>query len=127
MAAYQKPLPSATGGLAFSRLPSDEIKKISVKQIHVTPALDSMFGPIPGGVHDLALGAISALDAKYVRRLLVAAVYANRAQLLNMSYERNPLCRSLWPYRFTGSLLSSSVHGHGFTSPPSEMRLLSSI
>ncbi len=64
MAAHQKPLPSATGGLAFSRLPSDEIKKISVKQIHVTPALDSMFGPIPGGVHDLALGAISALDAK---------------------------------------------------------------
>ncbi|KAK5464617.1 hypothetical protein LTS15_001179 [Exophiala xenobiotica] len=63
MAAYQKPLPSATGGLAFSRLPSDEIRKISVKQIHVAPALDSMFGPIPGGVHDLALGAISALDA----------------------------------------------------------------
>ncbi|KIX03445.1 uncharacterized protein Z518_06997 [Rhinocladiella mackenziei CBS 650.93] len=63
MAGCTKPLPSATGGLAFSRLPSDEIRKISVKQIHVTPALDSMFGPIPGGVHDLALGAIQVLDA----------------------------------------------------------------
>lgn len=64
MAGYPKPLPSATAGLAFSRLPSEEIRKISVKQIHVAPALDSMFGPIPGGLHDLALGAISALDAK---------------------------------------------------------------
>ncbi|KIW46638.1 uncharacterized protein PV06_02298 [Exophiala oligosperma] len=63
MAGYPKPLPSATAGLAFSRLPSEEIRKISVKQIHVSPALDSMFGPIPGGLHDLALGAISALDA----------------------------------------------------------------
>lgn len=64
MAGNVKPLSAATGGLAFSRLPSDEIRKISVKQIHITPALDSMFGPIPGGVHDLALGAIQALDAK---------------------------------------------------------------
>jgi len=68
MAAYTKPLSSATGGLAFSRLSSDEIRKLSVKQIHVTPALDSMLGPVPGGVHDLALGAIKALEAKYDRR-----------------------------------------------------------
>ncbi|KIW66117.1 hypothetical protein PV04_08321 [Phialophora macrospora] len=63
MAGYVKPIASATGGLAFSRLQSDEIRKISVKRIHVTPALDSMFGPIPGGLHDPALGAIQALDA----------------------------------------------------------------
>ncbi|OAP56480.1 hypothetical protein AYL99_09659 [Fonsecaea erecta] len=62
MAGYVKPIPAATGGLAFSRLQSDEIRKISVKRIHVTPALDSMFGPIPGGLHDPALGAIQALD-----------------------------------------------------------------
>lgn len=64
MAGYTKPLASATGGLSFSRLSSDEIRKISVKRIHVTPPLDSLFGPIPGGVHDLALGAIQTLDAK---------------------------------------------------------------
>ncbi|EXJ53462.1 uncharacterized protein A1O5_13330 [Cladophialophora psammophila CBS 110553] len=63
MAGYVKPIPAATGGLAFSRLQSDDIRKISVKRIHVTPALDSMFGPVPGGLHDLALGAIQALDA----------------------------------------------------------------
>ena len=66
MAGYVKPIASATGGLAFSRLPSDEIRKISVKRIQVTPALDSMLGPIPGGLHDPALGAIQALDAKCV-------------------------------------------------------------
>ncbi|EHY53700.1 hypothetical protein HRR83_003914 [Exophiala dermatitidis] len=63
MAGNNKPLSAATGGLAFSRLASDEIRRISVKQIYATPSLDSMFGPIPGGVHDLALGAIQALDA----------------------------------------------------------------
>ncbi len=64
MAGHTKPVPSATGGLAFSRLEADEIRKISVKRIHVSPALDSMLGPIPGGLHDPALGAIQALDAK---------------------------------------------------------------
>jgi DNA-directed RNA polymerase I subunit RPA1 len=64
MAGYTKPTASATGGLAFSRLDSDEIRRISVKRVHVTPSLDSLFGPVPGGVHDPALGAIGALDAK---------------------------------------------------------------
>ncbi len=64
MAGHVKPIPSATGGLAFSRLQSDEIRTISVKRIHVSPALDSMLGAIPGGLHDPALGAIQTLDAK---------------------------------------------------------------
>jgi len=66
MASYTKPIASATGGLAFSRLQSDEIRRISAKRVHVTPALDSLFGPVPGGVHDPALGAIGALDIKCV-------------------------------------------------------------
>ncbi|KAJ9659303.1 hypothetical protein H2198_003179 [Neophaeococcomyces mojaviensis] len=61
--AYQTPIPSATGGIEFGRLSSEDVKKLSVKRIHVTPTLDSMFGPMPGGVHDLALGAINVLDA----------------------------------------------------------------
>lgn len=64
MAGYMHPIASGTGGLEFSRLQSEEIKRISVKRIHVTPALDSMFGPMPAGLHDPALGAIGALDAK---------------------------------------------------------------
>lgn len=61
--AYAPPVPSATSGIDFGRLTSEDIKKLSVKRIHVTPTLDSMFGPMPGGVHDLALGAITTLDA----------------------------------------------------------------
>lgn len=64
MAGVMNPIASGTGGLEFSRLQSDEIRRISVKRIHVTPALDSMLGPSPGGLHDPALGAIGALDAK---------------------------------------------------------------
>ncbi|KAK5954337.1 hypothetical protein OHC33_004910 [Knufia fluminis] len=61
--AFPAPISSATSGIEFGRLTSEDIKKLSVKRIHVTPTLDSMFGPMPGGVHDLALGAINVLDA----------------------------------------------------------------
>lgn len=64
MAGYIDPIASGTGGLEFSRLKSEDIKRISVKKINVTPALDSMFGPMPGGLHDSALGAIATLDTK---------------------------------------------------------------
>ncbi|KAK5084607.1 hypothetical protein LTR05_005685 [Lithohypha guttulata] len=61
--AFRTPLSSATSGIEFGRYASEDVRKLSVKRIHVTPTLDSMFGPMPGGVHDLALGAISTLDA----------------------------------------------------------------
>lgn len=64
MAGLANPIASATGGLEFSRLTSEEVRKISAKRIHVTPALDTMLGPIPGGLYDPALGAIQALDIK---------------------------------------------------------------
>ncbi|ETN41028.1 uncharacterized protein HMPREF1541_02962 [Cyphellophora europaea CBS 101466] len=56
------PLASSTGSVGFARLSHDEIRKISVKRIHTTPALDSMHQPVPGGLYDPALGAIQALD-----------------------------------------------------------------
>ena len=62
MAGYISPLASATGGLEFSRLPPEEIRKISVIRINATPTLDSMHGPVPGGLHDPAMGAIQSLD-----------------------------------------------------------------
>lgn len=60
--AYTSPLASTTAGLDFSRLSHDDIRKISVKHIHITPALDSMHQPVPGGLYDPAMGAIQALD-----------------------------------------------------------------
>jgi DNA-directed RNA polymerase I subunit RPA1 len=60
--AYTAPLGSSTGGIDFSRLSHGDIRKISVKRIHATPALDSMHQPVPGGLYDPALGAIRHLD-----------------------------------------------------------------
>ncbi|RMZ77869.1 hypothetical protein DV738_g4098, partial [Chaetothyriales sp. CBS 135597] len=49
-------------GVDFGRLSAEEIRRISVKRINVTPALDSMLGPVPGGLYDPAMGALAALD-----------------------------------------------------------------
>ena len=62
MAGYISPLASSAGGLEFSRLPADEIRKISVVRVNATPTLDTMHGPVPGGLHDPAMGAVQALD-----------------------------------------------------------------
>lgn len=71
MAGYINPIASGMGGLEFAPLLSDDIKKISVKKIYATPALDSMLGPVLGGLHDPALGAILQLDTEYVSTLCV--------------------------------------------------------
>ncbi|RMZ89544.1 hypothetical protein DV736_g3224, partial [Chaetothyriales sp. CBS 134916] len=62
MAGLALPLASATSSVDFGRLSAEEIRRISVKRIHVTPALDSMLGPVPGGLYDPAMGALAALD-----------------------------------------------------------------
>ena len=62
MTSFSHPLASSVGDVEFSRLSAEEIKKISVKKIHVSPTFDSMGGPMPGGLYDPALGAV--LDKK---------------------------------------------------------------
>ena len=62
MSKFPSPLASSLGDVEFSRLSADEIKRVSVKRIHVTPTFDSLGGPAPGGLYDPALGAVRALD-----------------------------------------------------------------
>jgi hypothetical protein len=62
MSKYPNPLASSLGDVEFSRLSADEIKKVSVKRIHVTPTFDTLGGPALGGLYDPALGAVRALD-----------------------------------------------------------------
>jgi DNA-directed RNA polymerase I subunit RPA1 len=62
MSKFPNPLASSLGDVEFSRLSADEIKRVSVKRIHVTPTFDSLGGPAPGGLYDPALGAVRALD-----------------------------------------------------------------
>ena len=56
---------SFIGDVEFSRLSAEEIKKISVKKIHVIPTFDDFQQPTSGGLHDPALGAV--LDKRYVK------------------------------------------------------------
>lgn len=65
MAIFTSPTASFIGDVEFSRLSAEEIKKISVKRIHVTPTFDQFQQPTPGGLHDPALGPI--LDKRCVK------------------------------------------------------------
>lgn len=67
MADSLNPTASFIGDVEFSRLSIDEIKRLSVKKIHVTPTFDTFQQPTPGGLHDPALGAI--LDKQYATLL----------------------------------------------------------
>jgi DNA-directed RNA polymerase I subunit RPA1 len=62
MSKYPNPLASSLRDVEFSRLSADEIKKVSVKRINVTPTFDTLGGVAPGGLYDPALGAVRILD-----------------------------------------------------------------
>lgn len=52
-----QPVASCIGSVDFGFLLSEEIKAISVKQIHNPTTFDSLLHPVPGGLYDTALGA----------------------------------------------------------------------
>lgn len=46
----------------FSRLPAEEIRRISVKRIWNAPTFDTLTQPTPAGLYDTAMGALRDLD-----------------------------------------------------------------
>ncbi|KAF7505883.1 hypothetical protein GJ744_012418 [Endocarpon pusillum] len=58
MAIFTHPTASFIGDVKFSRLSAEEIKKISVKRIHVASTFDRFQQPTAGGLHDPALGPV---------------------------------------------------------------------
>jgi len=52
-----QPISSSISGVGFGFLSSDEIKALSVKRITNPTTFDSLLHPVPGGLHDSALGA----------------------------------------------------------------------
>ena len=58
MANFTSPTAFFIGDVEFSRLSAEEIRKISVKRIHVIPTFDQFQQPTPGGLHDPVLGAV---------------------------------------------------------------------
>ena len=64
MADSASPIASSVGRIDFSHLSAEEIQRVSVKRIRVSPTFDSLGGPVLGGLYDPALGAIKPLDKR---------------------------------------------------------------
>lgn len=58
MASFSTPTASVITDVQFGHLTSDEVKRISVKRIHITPTFDTFNNPTPGGLYDPALGCV---------------------------------------------------------------------
>jgi hypothetical protein len=52
-----QPTSSAINGVEFGFLTTNDIKSLSVKRITNPTTFDSLLHPVPGGLHDAALGA----------------------------------------------------------------------
>jgi len=59
-----QPVAAAIAAVRFGFLTSEDIEKLSVKQITSPTTFDELLHPIPGGCYDAALGAFS--DNPYV-------------------------------------------------------------
>ena len=52
-----QPVASYIGSVDFSFLTAEEIEALSVKKIYSPTTFDALFNPVPGGLHDPALGS----------------------------------------------------------------------
>jgi len=53
-----QPVAAAVAAVRFGFLTDDDIRKLSAKRITNQTTFDDLLHPVPGGLHDLALGAI---------------------------------------------------------------------
>ena len=56
------PSDTTIGGLLFSNYTSEEIRRLSVKELTSSQAIDRLGAPVPGGPYDLALGPFDKND-----------------------------------------------------------------
>ena len=96
--------------LSFSFLTTEDIRRISVKQITNPVLLDDLNRPNIGGLYDPALGPSDKKDL-CVRPSCCIPLVLTSAQLCNMSSILFHLPRSLWTYWIALSCLSPSIYG----------------
>lgn len=56
------PSDTTIGGLLFSNYTSEEIRRLSVKELTASQSIDRLGAPVPGGPYDLALGPFDKND-----------------------------------------------------------------
>lgn len=59
---YSYPSDTTIGALLFTNYTSEEIRRLSVKELTSAQAIDRLGAPVPGGPYDLALGPFDKND-----------------------------------------------------------------
>jgi len=102
-------VPSTVSSVSFSFLTSEDIRRISVKQIKNSAVLE--YGrPVYDGLYDPALGPSDRSDM-YVDLILLLCLGVYGLQLCDMSSHVLHLSRSLWPCRTAVNRISSTLFG----------------
>jgi hypothetical protein len=104
-------LPSTITGVSFSFLTSQDIRRISVKQIVNPVLLDDLNRPNIGGLYDPALGPSDRSDMSVLLVIPPPLLLIYSCQLCFMSPHILYMSWSLWAYRTTSTGFPSIVHG----------------
>lgn len=105
------PISSTVSSVSFSFLTTQDIHRISVKQITNPVLLDNLNQPNIGGLYDPALGPITQRDMSVPLRPPWHPLL-NFPQMCDMSIRILYMPRSFWPYRTPFSRISPTIHDH---------------
>lgn len=104
-------IPATVNSISFSFLSTEDVRRISVKQILNPVLLDDLNRPNAGGLYDPALGPSEKQDM-YVRPIhRLPLMVLTFPQLRYMSADILHMPRALWTHRASGSSVSPLIHG----------------
>jgi hypothetical protein len=121
------PVSSTVQSVSFSVLTTEDIRRISVKQITNPVLLDDLNTPNLGGLYDPALGPVHKQDMYVDPPCLLVNVSQNFGQLHNLPTDILQLPRSFWPYRTASPGVPSAFHESYVQSAESYVSILSSF
>jgi hypothetical protein len=120
-------LPSTVTGVSFSFLTSQDIRRISVKQIVNPVLLDDLNRPNIGGLYDPALGPSDRSDVSVLLVIPPSLLLISLSQLCFMSPHILYMSWSLWAHRTTSTGFPSIVHGQYVQSSSRGVHVLPQI
>ena len=117
------PISSTVSSVSFSFLTTQDIRRISVKQITNPVLLDNLNQPNIGGLYDPALGPTTHRDMSVPLRPPWYPLL-NVPQMCNMSIGVLYMPWSFWPYRTPFSRISPTIYDHCLQALASDMSFL---
>ena len=104
------PIPSTVKSVSFSVLTTEDIRRISVKQITNPVLLDDLNRPSLGGLYDAALGPVYKQDMCVITLRFSGNISLISGQLRDLQRDVFHLSRSLRPYRTAGTSVPSALY-----------------